>query len=101
MVNLDVLYENVMDFSLKLRNENAFDDKLNAEIFEQLKILFEQWKTQDSIPKSAFISCNYLNDILAGGSRFWSDETCIKAEDSLIAIQELVTSIDSHPPYPF
>jgi hypothetical protein len=95
-VDLDNLHKAVMDFDLELRNENSFNDKLYTTIYHQLEILFEQWKTQDSIPKSAFISCIYMVDILAGGSRFWSDDVCQKAEDAIIAIQKLVTNIDEH-----
>ena len=99
MVDLDTLYKNVIDFQVKLRCENEFDEKLCKEIYQQLEILFRQWKTQDSIPKSAFISCVYMVDFLSGSSRFWSDEVCIKTEDALIAIEELITNIDNNPPY--
>jgi hypothetical protein len=96
MVDLDVLYKNVMDFIVKLHCENAFDENLYAEIYQQLETLFKQWETQDNIPKSAFISCAYLLDDLARGSRFWPDEVCRKAENALIAVQELITNIDEH-----
>ena len=99
MVDLDALYKNVMAFILKLRCENTFDEKLYAEIYQQLETLFKQWETQDSIPKSAFVSCAYLLDDLASGNRFWSDEVCRKVEDAHIAIQEFVTGVDEHPPY--
>ncbi|MCL2224288.1 MAG: hypothetical protein FWB96_04885 [Defluviitaleaceae bacterium] len=101
MVDLDVLYKNIMEFLVKLRCENAFDEKLYAEIYRHLEILFKQWETQDTIPKSAFISCAYLLDDLAGGNRFWSDEVCVKVEDAHIAIQELITNIDEPPPLDF
>jgi len=100
MIDLDILYKNVMDFILKLRCENAFDDKLYSRIYQQFEILFKQWATQDSIPKSAFISFNYLIDDLAGGNRFWPDAVCIKVEDAHIEMQELIGNIDNHPPYP-
>ena len=100
MVDLEILYTDVMDFILKLRNENTFDDGLYRKIYQQFEFLFKQWETQDNIPKSAFISCIYLVDMLAGSSRFWSDEVCIKAEDAIIAMQELIANIDNHPPHP-
>ena len=96
MIDLNVLYKNVMEFSLKLR-EKSFDEELYAQIYQQFQVLFEQWTTQENIPKSAFVSCLYLVDDLAGGNRFWSDDTCRKAEDALIEMQELITSIDNHP----
>ena len=79
---------------MKLRNENSFDEKLWGKIYQQLEILFEQWETQDNIPKPAFIACIHLVDILSGGSRFWSDEVCTKAEDALIVIQEFIANIE-------
>ena len=100
MVDLEALYKSVMDFALKLRNENAFDDKLYNEIHQQFETLFKQWETQGSIPKSAFISCLYFVDELASGNRFWSDDVCIKVEDAHIAMQELIGNIDNHPPHP-
>jgi len=95
--DLSTLYKMVIDFDLKLRNENVFNDKLYTAIYQQLAILFMQWEVKDDIPKSAFVSYVYLLDTLAKGNRFWSDEVCIKAEDAHIKIQELVTSIDQHP----
>jgi hypothetical protein len=100
MVELNSLYKNVMEFDLKLRNDNTFDEKLYTDIYQQFETLFKQWETQDFIPKSAFISCVYMVDILAGGNRFWSDDIRTKVEDALIAMQELITNIDNHPPYP-
>ena len=100
MVDLDTLYKMVMEFDLKLRNENTFDEKLYGGIYQQFEVLFKQWETQDNIPKSAFISCVYMIDMLAGDNRFWSDDVCTKVEDALIAMQKLITGIDNHPPYP-
>ena len=99
MVDLDVLYKNVMAFLLKLRCENTFDETLYAEIHQQLAFLFQQWETQDSIPKLAFVSCAYLLDELARGNQFWSDEVCRKVEDAHIAIQSFITDLDAHPPH--
>lgn len=99
MRDLDVLYKNVMAFILKLRCENAFDEKLYAEIYKQLEILFKQWEAQNSIPKLAFVSYAYLLDDLACGNRFWSDEVCRKVEDAHAAIQLLMTDIDEYPSY--
>ena len=94
-MDLYELYSQVMDFTLKLRNYNSFDDDLYNKIFRQLKILFKEWETAEFIPKSAFVSCLLLLDMLASGSRFWSDEVCIKAEDAVIALHELIADIET------
>ena len=93
MVNLDALSKNTMNFVMALRCENKFDEKMWTAIHEELEILFEQWETQNNIPKQAFISCVHLVGFLAGGNRFWSDDVCVKAEDALISIQELIATI--------
>ncbi|MCL2579759.1 MAG: hypothetical protein FWE32_06965 [Oscillospiraceae bacterium] len=93
MNDLNALYKNVITFIVKLR-ENTFDDTLYTEIFAQFETLVFQWKTHDHIPKLAFISCVYLIDALAGGSRFWPDDIRIKAEDALIAIQEQIAGLE-------
>jgi len=98
MIDLGALYKMVLEFDLKLRNDNAFDEKLYSTIYQQLELLFRQWETQENIPKSAFVSCAYLLDTLASGNRFWSAEVCVKVEDAHIEVQELITSIDGHPP---
>ena len=101
MVDLDVLYKNVMDFSLKLRCENMFDDTLYAVIFEQFDILVEEWKTKESIPKYGFITFAYMLDRLSieSGSRFLSEDNIIKSENAHIAMQELYESLIDQPPY--
>ena len=84
----------VMDFLVKLRNENTFDDTLYNEICKILKEMAEVWTKQDSIPKSAFISCIYLTDFLAGGSRFLSEKDSLKVEDACNEVQELLSTLD-------
>jgi len=98
-MGLDVFYTNAMDFFIKLRSANTFDDTLYSEIYTQIETLVEGWKTKDEIPKQAFITCIYLVDTLACGNRFLSDEDQIKVEDASIAVNELITTLDNHPPY--
>jgi len=101
MVDLDSLYENVMDFSLKLRCENVFDDTLYAVISEQFEALVEEWKTKENIPKYGFITFVYMLDRLSieSGSRFMSADNVIKLENAHIAMQELYESLYDQPPY--
>ena len=100
MADFELLYKMVMEFFLQLRSNNRFDAPLYNEIYQQLSVLVEEWKTQNSIPKLAFVTCAYLVDTLAAGSRFLSNEDCIKVEDASIAINELIASLDDQPPYP-
>ena len=84
----------VMDFLMKLRNENTFDDTLYDEIYDILEKFTETWKTQECIPKNLFLSCIFLTDFLAGGSRFLSEQDSEKVEDACNAIQELFITLE-------
>lgn len=81
---------------VKLRTDNTFDETLYDEIYDVLDNLVSSWKTQDFIPKSAFISCINLSDFLAGGSRFYSDEVTEKVEDASNAINELIAQLENY-----
>ncbi|MCP1225380.1 hypothetical protein [Sebaldella sp. S0638] len=94
MVDSREFQNKVIDFLVKLRNENTFDDRMYNEIYCILKELTEIWKKQDCIPKSFFLSCIYLTDSLAGGSRFLSEQDCEKIEDACNAIQELFVALE-------
>ena len=100
MVDLDALYKNVMDFCLKLRCENMFDNTLHITISEQFEALVEEWKTKESIPKYGFISFAFMLDRLSieSGSRFLSADDAIKVENAHITMQELYESLDGQPP---
>lgn len=94
MEKLDCFAHQVMDFMVKLRTENIFDDELYDHLYRQLELFVEEWRNQENIPKSAFISCIYLTDFLAGGSRFLSEEDGEKVEDACNAVNELLTSLE-------
>ena len=99
MMSQDAFYKKVIDFLLKLRCENTFDDHWYAEIYETLKTWVKDWKTQDNIPKLVFVACMYLAHDMAGGNRFLSEGDCIKVEDASIAIEELMADLDNFPYY--
>ena len=84
----------VLDFLVKLRNENTFDDMMYDEIYTALEEYTEIWKKQDCIPKRIFLSCICLIDFLAGGSRFLSEQDSEKVEDACNAIQELFITLE-------
>ena len=94
MVDSREFQNKVTDFLVKLRNENTFDDRMYNEIYCILKELTEIWKKKDCIPKSFFLSCIYLTDFLAGGSRFLSEQDSEKVEDACNAIHELFTILE-------
>ena len=52
MENFNDFENKVMNFLVKLRNENTFDDLLYNEIYSNLEKLTEIWKKQDCIPKT-------------------------------------------------
>ena len=93
MVNLEDFEVMVIDFLVKLRNENIFDDVLYNEIYNILKELTEALGKQDCIPKKIFLSCIYLIDFLAGGSRFLSEQDSEKVENACNEIQELFITL--------
>lgn len=94
MINLEMFGNNVMEFMVTLRSRNTFNDILYDEIYSGLEILVEDWKSKEDIPKQAFISCIYLIDFLAGGSRFYSEEVAEKAEDACNAVNELLEQLE-------
>ena len=60
------------------------------EIIDILKQFSTEWKQQDKIPKKFLVCIADLVDQLAGGSRFFDEETAIKVEDANIEIMEFI-----------
>ena len=94
MENFNDFENKVMNFLVKLRNENTFDDLLYNEIYSNLEKLTEIWKKQDCIPKRLFLSCIYLTDFLSGGSRFLSEQDSETVETACIALEELFVKLE-------
>ena len=94
MENFNDFENKVMNFLVKLRNENTFDGILYNDIYSNLKKLTEIWKKQDCIPKRLFLSCIYLTNFLSGESCFLSGEDNGKVENVCIVLQELFVRLE-------
>ena len=92
MENFNDFEDKAMNFLVKLRNENTFDDILYNEIYNNLEKLTEIWKKQDCIPKRLFLSCVYLTDFLSGGSRFLSEQTVKKWEMPVLLYRSFLSN---------
>ena len=82
-------------FLVKLRCENTFDETKYLEIKNQILIEMPKWRAQGFILNcdvEVFIS---LIDQLAGGSRFFSEETAIRVEDACMEIEEIINCLGS------
>lgn len=80
-------------FQVKLRCDNYFDSEeyeiIKKCLLENIKI----WKEIGSVPTDDVVAIMGLIDQLAGGSRFYDEETEIKAEDACIEIEEILTDL--------
>ncbi len=83
----------VENFLLKLRMDDIFstDDYEKIKSFLLNKVY--EWKTVGSVPVEYVIEIVFLIDQLAGGSRFFDDETIIKVEDACIEIEDIINNL--------
>ena len=81
----DIVYgEN--GFLMELRCNNLFHEQLFGEIKEYLHKKETAWKAAGAIPIPDAVAIFNLIDQLAGGNRFWSEETERQAEDALFEL---------------
>ncbi|MBE6848818.1 MAG: hypothetical protein E7502_02805 [Ruminococcus sp.] len=80
-------------FLVKLRCENRFDTVAYAEIRNALTQNATIWKTKGSVPVEEVAALVSLIDQLAGGSRFFDEETAIQVEDACIEIEEIISDL--------
>lgn len=85
--------DTIGDFLVKLRMDDYFDDKLYDMIYNYFSENIPYYKKENSFPADMLPSLLFLVDQLAGGSRFWDYDTCIKAEDAEIKLQELFADL--------
>lgn len=85
--------DTIGDFLVKLRMDDYFDEKLYDTIYKYFSDNIQNYKRENSFPADMLPSLLFLVDQLAGGSRFWDDKTCIKAEDAEIKLQELFADL--------
>lgn len=78
---------------VKLRCENFFD----SENYEQIKsVLIDNvkvWKKNGNVPCDDVVAIIGLIDQLAGGSRFFDEETAIKVEDACLEIEDIINDL--------
>lgn len=82
-------------FLVKLRCENTFDEAKYLEIRNQILIDMPEWKTQGFILNCDVEALINLIDHLAGGSRFFNEETAIRVEDACMEIEEIINCLGS------
>jgi len=78
---------------VKLRCENYFDsnkyEKLKSVLIDNVKA----WKKNGSVPNDDVAALIGLIDQLAGGSRFFDEETAIKVENACIEIENIIADL--------
>ena len=92
----DIVYgEN--GFLVELRCNNIFHEQLFGEIKTYLLKKETEWKVAGAIPIPDAVAIFNLIDQLAGGNRFWGEETGRQAEDALFELQEIIGSLEESP----
>ena len=52
-----------------------------------------EWKSAGSVPVKDVLDIVFLIDQLAGGSRFFDEETTIKVEDACLEIEDVIENL--------
>ena len=95
MSKLSDLINSEDGFLVKLRLENTFDESKYLEIKNRIIYEFPVWKTQGFILNCDVMALLSLIDQLAGGSRFFDEQTAVKVEDACFEIEEIINSLES------
>ena len=81
-------------FLVELRCNNTFQVQLFGKIKAYLLENQPAWKAAGAIPIPDAVAMFNLIDQLAGGNRYWSEETGRQAEDALFELQEIIDSLE-------
>ena len=81
-------------FLVELRCNNTFQVQLFGKIKAYLLENQPAWKAAGAIPIPDAVAMFNLIDQLAGGNRYWSEETGRQSEDALFELQEIIDSLD-------
>ena len=84
-------------FLVELRCNNTFQVQLFGKIKAYLLENQPAWKAAGAIPIPDAVAMFNLIDQLAGGNRYWSEETGRQAEDALFELQEIIDSLPADP----
>lgn len=93
MVKLSNLLNKEDGFQVKLRCDNYFDSEEYNLIRHALAENSKLWKYNNSVPLDDVVALMSLVDQLAGGNRFYNEETAVKAENACIEIQEMIIDL--------
>lgn len=85
--------ETVENFLVQLRMDNTFNTDNYAKIKSFLLDKVYEWKTAGSVPVEYVVEIVFLIDQLAGGSRFFDEETAIKVEDACLEIEDIINNL--------
>lgn len=85
--------ETLNNFLITLRNENTFSNDDYQKIKSYLIRNVVVWKSRGSVPAERVVEIVFLVDQLAGGSRFFDEETSIKVENACIEIEDIINNL--------
>ena len=81
------------NFLIKLRTENTFSTADYEKVKSALINNVAEWKSAGSVPVKDVLDIVFLIDQLAGGSRFFDEETTIKVEDACLEIENIIENL--------
>ena len=87
------LYDYINDengLMIKLRMDNEFDNNDYLNIKNALLDIIPEWKSTGKVSIEDFTGFIDLIQFLAGGSRFWSEEVALKAEDAELELMDII-----------
>ena len=95
LVGSDILNfsETAGDFLVKLRMDSTFSTDDYEKIKSFLSDKVYEWKKAGSVPVEYVVDIVFLIDQLAGGSRFFDDETALKVEDACLEIEDIINNL--------
>lgn len=80
-------------FIVKLRCNDEFCEYDYSKLKNVLKSNVTEWKAKGNVPVDDVVAIVGLIDQLAGGSRFFDEETAMKVEDACIEIEEILNDL--------
>jgi hypothetical protein len=87
------LYDNIIDYNglmIKLRMDNEFDENEYEKIKNALIEIIPEWKRTGKVDVEDLSGLLDLIRFLAGGSRFWSEEVALRAEDAELELTDII-----------
>ena len=93
MSDLSNLINDENGFLVKLRCENIFSTSEYNKIKNVLLLNSAEWKKSGKIPVEDVVAIISIIDQLAGGNRFFNEDTAIKVEDACIEIEDIINDL--------